>query len=183
MALVFLAVTAIGYNEAIVLPICTICIHDQNEIGTAAGIAGSSRSAISTVASTIYTVVLTARIGQTIPAKVPVAVIGAGLPASSVTAYMTAVAAGGSAKLLSAVQGLTPEILAAGGKAYQVAYSDAYRTIFLTSIAFGSLGIVCSFFVPNVDDLLTDSVATTLTNRNGERGDMRSYEEKNVGTL
>lgn len=175
MALVFLAVTAIGYNEAIVLPICTILIRDQKEIGTAAGIAGSTRSAISTVASTIYTVVLTSRVTTTIPAKVLAAVIGAGLPVSSVAGYMGAIAKGGSEQLLSAVQGLTPAVLAAGARAYQVAYADAYRTVFLTSIAFGVLGIVCSFFVPNVDEYMTDSVATTLGNRKGDRAD---FEEK-----
>ena len=176
MALVFLAVTAIGYNEAIVLPICTICIRDQNEIGTAAGIAGSSRSAISTVASTVYSVVLTLRLGQTLPSVVPAAVVKAGLPASSVADYMAAIAAGGSAKALAAVKGLTPEILAIGARAYQVAYSDAYRTIFLTSIAFGGCGIICSFFVPNIEQFMTDAVAATLS-RNGDKTD---YEEKGV---
>jgi len=177
MALVFMAVTMIGYNEALMLPICTIAIRDQNEIGTAAGIAGSSRSAISTVASTVYTVVLTARLGKTIPSEVPAAVIKAGLPTSSVAGYMTAIAAGGSEKALAAVKGLTPEILAVGTRAYRVAYSDAYRTIFLTSIAFGVLGIICNLFVPNVDKLLTNSVAATLTNRKGDKVD---WEEKAV---
>ena len=177
MVLVFLAVTCIGYNEAVVLPLATICIRDQNEIGTAAGIAGSSRSAISTVASTIYTVVLTARTGQTISSIVPAAVIKAGLPSSSVAQYLAAVAAGGSASALDAVKGMTPEILAAGTQAYRLAYSDSYRTIFLTSIAFGVSGIICSFFVPNVENLLTDSVAATLTKRNGDQTD---GEEKNV---
>jgi hypothetical protein len=177
MALVFLAVTCIGYNEAIVLPLATICIRDQNEIGTAAGIAGSTRSAISTMASTIYTVVLTARISKTIPNIVPAAIIKAGLPSSSVVYYMTAVAAGGSATALSAVKGITPEILAVGANAYQVAYSDSYRTIFLTSIAFGVSGIICSFFVPNVEELMTDNVAATLTRRNGNKTD---GEEKGI---
>jgi hypothetical protein len=52
MALVFLAVIFVGYNEAVVLPICSIRIRDQQEIGTAIGVAGSARSAISTVAAT-----------------------------------------------------------------------------------------------------------------------------------
>lgn len=162
------------------LPICTICIRDQNEIGTAAGLAGSSRSAISTVASTIYTVVLTARLGKTIPTQVPAALIGAGLPASSVASYMTAIAAGGSAKALAAVKGLTPEIVAAGTRAYRVAYSDSYRTIFYTSIAFGVLGIICNLFVPNVDKLMTNSVAATLTDRKGQ-SNRANLEDKAVG--
>lgn len=53
MALVFVATFFIGWNEAVVLPICGIRIRDQQEIGTAIGVAGSARSAISTVASTV----------------------------------------------------------------------------------------------------------------------------------
>ncbi|KAF2008021.1 MFS general substrate transporter [Amniculicola lignicola CBS 123094] len=131
MALVMLATTFIGWNEALVLPICTIAIRDQQEIGTAAGIAGSSRSAISTVASTIYSVVLTARVTSTLSTQVPAKMIAAGLPASSVPAYMAAIAAGGTQTLLSKVKGLTPQLLATGETAYRYAYADAYRTIFL----------------------------------------------------
>ena len=64
---------------------------------------------MSTVASTIYTVVLTARIGKTIPAIAPAAVINSGLPSSSVVGYMKAIAAGGSASALAAIDGISPE--------------------------------------------------------------------------
>ena len=178
MALVFFAVTMVGYNEAIMLPIATIVIRDQAEIGTAAGLAGSVRSAISTVASTVYSVVLSIRLAHTIPAEIPPAMIAAGLPTSSVASYMAAIAGGGSAKDLAAVEGLTPEILAVGTEAYRWAYSNAYKTIFLTSIAFGVLAIICNLFVPNIDHLMTDAVAVTLTNR---KGDKVEREEKDYG--
>lgn len=51
-AFVFLGVFFVGWNEALVLPICSIVIPDQNEIGAAIGAAGSMRSVISTIAST-----------------------------------------------------------------------------------------------------------------------------------
>ncbi|KAF2468936.1 MFS general substrate transporter [Lindgomyces ingoldianus] len=165
MALIFLATTFIGWNEALVLPICTISIRSQEEIGTAAGIAGSSRSAISTVASTIYSVVLTARVTKTLTTQVPAKVIAAGLPASSVADYMAAIAAGGTKALLDKVHGLTPEILVTGATAYQYAYMDAYRTIFLVSLAFGGLAILVSFFIPDIDALMGSSVAATLKGR------------------
>lgn len=164
-AFVFIATTFVGYNEALVLPICGICIKDQQEIGTAIGFAGSARSAISTVASTVYTVVLTARAGTTIPAIVPPALVEAGLPESSVADYMTAVAGGGSEAALSAIKGVTPAIEAAGALAYRIAYMDAYRTIFYVSLAFGGLAILVTFLVPNIDDLMSDSVAATLQGR------------------
>lgn len=165
MAFIMIATTFIGWNEALVLPICTIAIRDQQEIGTAAGIAGSSRSAISTVASTVYSVVLTARATETLSTQVPAKLIAAGLPASSVAEYMAAIAAGGSQKLLSKVQGLTPEILSQGATAYRYAYADAYRTIFLVSLAFGGLAILVSFFIPDIDALMGGKVAATLSGR------------------
>jgi hypothetical protein len=170
-----LATTAIGYNEALCLPICTICIKDQRDIGAAAGTAGSIRSAISTVGSTIYVIVLTSRLKETIPSQVPPAVIAAGLPASSVEAYMTAASAG-SAAALEKIEGITPAIMAAGARAFQVAYSDAYRTIFYASIAFGVIAIALSFFVPNVDDLLTEKVSTQLHDRGNEVVDEEKVE-------
>jgi hypothetical protein len=162
MALVFLATIFVGWNEAIVLPICSMRIRDQQEIGTAVGVAGSARSAISTVASTIYSVVLTARVTTTLSSQVPQALIQAGLPVSSVADYMGAIAAGGQASALAAVEGLTPAVQTAGALAYRIAYMDSYRTIFYVSIAFGGLGILISFFIPNVDSSMTGSVATTL---------------------
>jgi hypothetical protein len=52
MGLVFAATFFVGWNEALVLPICSIVVPDQGEIGRAIGAAGSLRSVISTVAST-----------------------------------------------------------------------------------------------------------------------------------
>ena len=145
IAIVFIACFAVGYNEALSLPICAIAIKDQRDIGTAAGIAGSARSAISTVASTVYTVVLAARETKTLSTIVPAKLVAAGLPPSSVADYMTAIAEGGLPSALAAVKGLTPKIEAAGAVAYRVAYLDAYRTIFYVSIAFGvvAIGVTC----------------------------------------
>ena len=178
IALVFIASLAVGYNESLALPFCIICIPDQQEIGVAAGIAGSMRSAISAVASAVYSVVLTNRVTATIPAEVPPKVIAAGLPASSVAAYMEAIAAGGSPKLLAAVKGLTPQILAVGARAYQVAYTDAYRTIFLVSLAFGGLAMICACFTPMID-LKNEAIAATLHKR-GEEGDVAAVPEQHL---
>ncbi|KAJ4366143.1 hypothetical protein N0V83_007778 [Neocucurbitaria cava] len=169
IAFMVLATVFVGWNEALVLPICTIVIRDQAEIGTAAGLAGSSRSAISTVASTIYSVVLASRTTKELSQQIPEAVMAAGLPADSVPAYMAAIAAGGSEALFKPIQGLTPAILAAGAEAYRYAYTDAYRVVFLVSIAFGVLAIIASFFIPDIDYLMGGKVAATLTGREKEK--------------
>lgn len=179
MGLVFMAITFIGYNEALVLPICSIRIKDQQEIGTAVGVAGSARSAISTVASTIYSVVLTVRLGKTIPAVVPAAVIQAGLPESSVATYIEAISDGGSAAALATVKGLTPAIEAVGATAFRIAYLQAYRTIFYTSIGFGGIAIIISLFIPNIGKLLTSGVAATVQAPTAKETIADTYHHKN----
>ena len=174
-----MAITFIGYNEALVLPICSIRIKDQQEIGTAVGVAGSARSAISTVAATIYSVVLTVRLGKTIPAVVPAAVIQAGLPESSVAAYIKAISDGGSSAALAAVKGLTPAIEAVGATAFRIAYLQAYRTIFYTSIGFGGIAILISFLIPNIGKLLTSGVAATVQAPTAKETIADTYHHKN----
>jgi len=83
------------------------------------------------------------------------------LPISSVAAYLKALSAG-SAEALAKVPGITSAIEAAGTMAYRNANMSAYRTVFLTTIAFTGLGVVVNCFVPNVDEKMTDDVATTL---------------------
>jgi hypothetical protein len=105
-------------------------------------------------------VVLTNRLTTTLSGDVPPALIAAGLPASSIADYMTAVA--GGLTDFSAIPGVTPEIQAAGALAYREAYLAAYHTIFYVSIGFGCLGILCNIMVPNIDKYMTNSVATRL---------------------
>lgn len=148
----------VGWVESIGLAMSGILIDDQSEIGAAVGIAGTVRSAVSSVASTIYVVILTNRLSITIPAQVPPALIKAGLPASSVESFLAAMTTGS----FEGIQGLTPQIIEIGVAAYKNASAAAYRTVFLSTIAFSGTALILSCFCPNVDDRMTSMVATTL---------------------
>ena len=154
----------VGWNESLCLTNAGVEVEDQQEIGTAVGMAGSIRSAISTVAASVYVVVLTNRLGATIPAEVPPAVINAGLPASSAAAFLGALATGD----FTSVPGLTSRILSAGLAAYKIASAHAYQTVFLTSIAFSGLAVIITMWAPNVGDKMTSQVATTLHAKEGQ---------------
>jgi hypothetical protein len=154
----------IGWNETLALSLCTIMVDDQQEIGTATGIAGSMRALISTIMSVVYVVVLTNRSTSTISNDVPAALVKAGLPASSVAAWLEAFATGA----LSTVKGATPAIDAAGTAAYKLASFQGYQAVFYTTLGFTGIGIIVSFFIPSVDDKMTDGIATTLHKRNNE---------------
>lgn len=105
---------------------------------------------ISAVLSAVYSAILSTRLSETIPNQVPSALVNAGLPASSVADFLTALTSG-SATALEAVKGISPSIIAAGSAAYKVASSDGYRTVFLSTIAINGIGIILTFFVPNPD--------------------------------
>ncbi|QDS75827.1 hypothetical protein FKW77_001054 [Venturia effusa] len=166
-ALVFTGCFFVGWVENVCLTLTTVALNDQNKIGTAGGVAGSLRAAISAVSSAVYTAVLNNRLSQTIASEVPAALTTAGLPSSSVADFIAAISVGTPAAFAK-VTGNSDSITTAGLKAYEKANSDAYRTVFLTTIAFSGLALVLSFFVPNVEDRLTGDVAATLHNRNDE---------------
>ena len=91
----------------------------------------------------------------------PPKLIAAGLPPSSVAAFLSAITVG-TPEAFSKVVGLTAAIESVGIAAYKVASSHAYQTVFYSTIAFSTLGLICSVFAPNVDELMTDKVVATL---------------------
>ena len=68
----------------------------------------------------------------------------------------------------SSIPGLTPGIRAAGVRAYQEANASAYKTVFLSTIAFCGVGVIATFFTPNVDALLTRDVVVQLRGKDEE---------------
>jgi hypothetical protein len=78
-----------------------------------------------------------------------------------VAAFLSAVTVG-TPEAFSKVAGLTTAIENVGIAAYKVVSSHAYQTVFYSTIAFSTLGLICSLFAPNVDELMTDKVVATL---------------------
>lgn len=140
---------------------CLITITDQQEIGAAASIAGAVRTFIASIASTMFTLTLNTRLGTTIPNKVPGAVLEAGLPASSIPAFMMALRIGNFTK----VPGVTPAIRMVGIQAYQWAYTEAFKTVWLVSLAFTGCAIIAAVLSPNVESLMTNKIGATLGRR------------------
>lgn len=158
--LVSLGAFFIGWTESLAITLLTMAATDQNNLGSASGLAGSIRFLISSIASTVYNVILNNRLATTIPEKVPPALTGAGLPATSVAKVITGLTTG---KFEDNIPGLTPEILAVGTRAFQVANAAAYKTVFLSTIAFTGIAILCTVGLPRgLDGLLTGRVITTL---------------------
>jgi N-acetylmuramic acid 6-phosphate (MurNAc-6-P) etherase len=111
--------------------------------------------------ASIYVSILTNRLATTLPANVAPAASKAGLPTTALPALFAALAAG-TPTALEAVPGINPTIIAAVGDAVKTAYTQAFKTVYLTSIAFGGLAIIAALFVTPIDGLLTDFVARKI---------------------
>jgi hypothetical protein len=149
---------AVGWAEGLAITAVTLTARNQAELGTASGTAGSIRFLISSIAQTIYNVILSTRLRKTTAALVPPALAAAGLPASSVKSFMAAL----STKKFDNVPGATTQVVRAGLAAYKEANAESFRTIFLTTIAFTGLAVLLSVFLPDLDKVLNGKVAVTL---------------------
>ncbi|KAF0320388.1 fungal trichothecene efflux pump [Colletotrichum asianum] len=156
--LVCFGVLLVGWVEGLSISITTLAAPDQLNLGGASGMAGSIRFLISAVGSSVYNVILSNRLAETVPARVPAAVVGAGLPEASVADFIAGFATGE----FGGVKGLTDAIQAVGTRAYQEASADAFRTVFFASIGFSVVAVACALCLPDVDKYLTSKVAATL---------------------
>jgi hypothetical protein len=177
LALIFMGCFFIGWNETLCLANATIMLHDQQEIGVAGGVAGSIRGIVSAICLSVYTTVLSNRLTETISTRVPTALVNAGLPSSSVESFIAAISVGTPAAFKQ-VSGVNANIIAVGLRAYKVANADAYRTVYLSTIAFSAFGLILSFFGKSTDRLMSDSVAATLHGEGAQDADKTIDEEK-----
>jgi hypothetical protein len=137
-----------GCTDGLAITLTTVVIHDQEEIGTAGGLGGAIRSAGGALGNVVYTTILTNRLAKTIPALVPAAAIGAGLPKSSVSTLISAL---GGVVPFTDVHGLNDSILSVATAAYRQANAQAFKTVFLATMSFNGIAVICTWFIPTLN--------------------------------
>lgn len=143
---------------------------------SAAAVVGATmRGVIATFGTTIYIVVLSNRLAMTTPERVPGALTQAGLPASSIAGFIAAIPTGSCAN----VPGVSPVIISAGVTAYKHALVLAYRTVFLTTLAFSGTILAMSFAYPGFDNKMPNETTAILRGRK-ERAKVIQRLEQNT---
>lgn len=110
------------------------------------------------IAVAVYSTILTNRLATTLPDVVGGAAVRAGLPTSQVPEVLEAASAG----TLARVPGITQSILAAVTEALPIAYSQAFKTVYLASLGFGGIAIIGSLLTVDPKKLLTNKVERRL---------------------
>lgn len=114
------------------------------------------------VSITVYQTILTNVQSSKAAELVPRAVLAAGLSADAVPAFLTALPLGAIA--LAKVPGVTNEIIAAGGTAFQQAYVVGLRTTALSSLSFGVLAIIACCFCNDIGPKMNNKIEVFLEN-------------------
>jgi Fungal trichothecene efflux pump (TRI12) len=118
----------------------------QEDIGSASGIAGTSRLLFGAVATAIFSNVTTNKYKTELPGQIADGIKGLGFTGSVASLVKAAIA--GS---YVGVAGLTPAVQAATVLANKQAYIKGAHESYLIALAFGLVGCICAFFIPSID--------------------------------
>jgi hypothetical protein len=129
-------------------------------LGIATAIVASARSVGGAVGTTIYVVILQARLADNLMPNVAIPLAKGGLAVKSIPAVIEALLTGDVTSPILAT--LTIPQLETAVLGLKWAFAHALRTVYLSSIAFGGIGIICSAFVANVDHLMTRTIDIKL---------------------
>ncbi|KAL4951852.1 fungal trichothecene efflux pump [Aspergillus filifer] len=173
IALGTLGCIAIGYIDNISFPGVTLLVEPQ-DIGLATGVLGSLRALGGAVAQAVYTSVLDNKLNDNIPKYVGPAAISAGLPESSLPAFLEALSASTSAE---GIPGATNSVIAAAQAALKIAYSQSFRILFYCTIPFSVILIISSCYVPNMENFVHYNVARRLQERPENTSDIKTEVE------
>ncbi|CAD6587966.1 MAG: hypothetical protein CYPHOPRED_004210, partial [Cyphobasidiales sp. Tagirdzhanova-0007] len=136
------ATAGLGFVPIIVLGVVIAQLSTPAHlIGTATSIAAATRAVGASVGTAIFGSILRSRIANFVPARVPPALLAAGLPPTSIGPFLGALGAGHIAAL-SRVPGATPHIIETGVAAFKSALAKSFSYIWWSTIPFAAVGAI-----------------------------------------
>jgi hypothetical protein len=146
----------------------------QEDIGTAAGLAGTSRLLAGAVATAIFSNVTNNKYAATLPDTVRRNLSPFNLNPATVT-RLVAAARANTAAGYAAVPGITPAIRAAASLSNKQAYLEGAHLSYKVALAFGLCGVVAAFFIPSVDKRKYTEKTVAV-----QKHDRKALEEKKM---
>ena len=161
-AIVFSGLAGLGFGAPLVLIVAGVQLSTPHHlIATATALTTSSRAVAATVFTAIYSAALTTRLTDYIPKYVAEAALHAGLPKTSLPAFVGALASDNTAALPK-IAGVTPIIIEAGVAALKQAFADGIRVVYIIAAPFGALACIGCFFLGDLTDTMTYRVDAPL---------------------
>lgn len=145
--LAFCALAGFGFGAPLILIVTGVQLSTPHSlIATATAVVTSSRAVAATMFTAIYSAALNTRLDTNLPKDIGKAALGAGLPESSLKAFIGALA-GGDTAALGKIPGVNPTIIAAGVVALKQAFADSIRVVYIIAAPFGALACILCLFL------------------------------------
>jgi len=157
VALMFMACFSVGIIETCSLALAPLACASE-DLGAALGALGSIRSGGASVATAIYSTILSNKLGKYVPELVAPAALSAGLPSSSLPSLFTNLTAG----TLPKVPGINENIIAAVTAANSQAAAESFKFVWYAVVAFAVLATGAACLTIDYGEYLTDEVARKM---------------------
>ncbi|KAK0118533.1 hypothetical protein ONS96_011629 [Cadophora gregata f. sp. sojae] len=146
-AIVLSGLWGIGFGAPLCLIIAGVQLSTPHSlIATATALTSSTRAVAATMFTSIFIATVNGRRERFVPSYIAEAALGAGLPPTSVPAFVGALASRNMTALPN-IPGVTPAIIGAGVTGLKQAVADSVRVVFMIVAPFGALGALCCFFL------------------------------------
>lgn len=132
-------------------------------ITTAAALSLSIRTVGGSIGYSIYYNIFATKLTKNLPDYVADYAIKAGLPLTSATEFVTLFLTNPKALATARIPGMTPAVIAGATKGTQWAYAESLKYVWFTSIAFGSMAIICTILLPSTKKYQTNRVAVQIS--------------------
>lgn len=153
--LFFAAVSGFGFGAILSQVVACVQISAPHSLlATATSVAVVFRAVGSSMFTSVYSAAATNRLNVYIPSYVGKAAASAGLPVTSIPAFVKALASNQPEKL-QAIPGVSPLIIANGVHALQQAYADGVRVVFIIAVPFGALSCILCFFLGDLRKIMS----------------------------
>ncbi|KAL6712287.1 hypothetical protein ACN47E_000164 [Coniothyrium glycines] len=131
-------------------------------ITTAAALSLSIRTVGGSIGYSIYYNVFATKLAKNLPAFTAEYAIKADLPLASAEAFVGLFLTAPEKLATTPIAGVTPAVIAGATKGTQWAFAESLQYVWFTSIAFGSMAIICTILLPSTKKYQTNRVAVQL---------------------
>lgn len=161
-AIVFASLAGIGFGAPLILIITGVQLSTPHQlIATATAVTTSSRAAAATVFTAIYAAAFSSRLDANLPGYIGKAAIEAGLPRSSLHAFIRALA-GSDSSALSSIPGVNSTIVYSSDEAIRRAFADSLRVVYIIAVPFGVLACIACLFLGDLKGTMNYHVDAPL---------------------
>jgi len=168
-SIIFAGLAGLGFGGPLVLIIAGVQLSTPHHlIATATALTTSARAVSATVFTAIYAATLNTRLARYIPSYVAKAALEAGLPKSSLMAFVGALASNDAAAL-SEIPGISPSIIGAGVVALKQAFADGIRAVYIIAAAFGALACFACLFLGDLKATMNYHVDAPIEDLHAKR--------------